>query len=328
MSGMPIPTDKVYLNKVTHTLLTAQAVLQFGVGAMVDFPDQTLMTAAPEYWDDQIIHIHDERLAKVLRVDYFGMPGGKDEFQQGISYVRFPQWYFCPKCRRFQPLAKWIQEYRRKATARQKKYDLHMRRPKCLECRKDLVVTRVISVCPQGHIDDFPWVQWVHRKNSGGEMPICSDPELTFETGATASAGLEGLVIRCKTCKAKATLFGAFDKNAFVNLGNEFRCTGNMPWKHKKVDCDAFPRAMQRGASAVYFPKVVSSLVIPPYSDKVTTLIEQSGEFKNCIIRIADYAQDEKDAMIRRKLHEWSVKISMQTAVDVHTVKRYLSVNF
>ena len=29
-------------------------------------------------------------------------PKSKD----GISYVRFPEWYFCPKCRTFQPLSK------------------------------------------------------------------------------------------------------------------------------------------------------------------------------------------------------------------------------
>ncbi len=199
-----------------------------------------------------------------------------------------------------------------------------MKKPRCLECKKDLVVSRVISVCPQGHIDDFPWVQWVHRKNSGGEKPICSNPELTFETGATASAGLEGLVVRCKTCKSKATLLGAFDKNAYRKLGDEFRCTGNMPWKNKKVYCDNFPRTMQRGASAVYFPKVVSSLVIPPYSDRVNTLIELSEEYKNCLVRIADYDQDERDEKIKKKLNEWAGRISMQTAIDVQTVKRIL----
>lgn len=40
---------KIELNKVTHSVRAAQAVLQYGVGAMVDFSDQTLVTAAPEY---------------------------------------------------------------------------------------------------------------------------------------------------------------------------------------------------------------------------------------------------------------------------------------
>ena len=70
---------RAQLNRVTHSVRASQAVLQYGVGAMVDFPDQTLMTAAPEYWEDKVIQIHDERLEKALHVDYFGMPGGSDE---------------------------------------------------------------------------------------------------------------------------------------------------------------------------------------------------------------------------------------------------------
>ena len=51
--------DKIQMNKVTHSVRAAQAVLQYGVGAMVDFPEQTLMTAAPETWDNSVIEIHD-----------------------------------------------------------------------------------------------------------------------------------------------------------------------------------------------------------------------------------------------------------------------------
>lgn len=52
---LPVATKKEPLNWVTHSVRASQAVLQYGVGAMVDFPDQTLMTAAPEYWKEQVI---------------------------------------------------------------------------------------------------------------------------------------------------------------------------------------------------------------------------------------------------------------------------------
>ena len=93
----PIKT-KVDLNTVTHSVRAAQAVLQYGVGAMVDFPDQTLVTAAPEYWGG-VSRIYDHRFAKALDVQYFALP-------TNIAYSRFPEWYFCPKCRKFQPLKK------------------------------------------------------------------------------------------------------------------------------------------------------------------------------------------------------------------------------
>lgn len=324
MSGLRIPKDKIPLNSITHSVRSAQAILQYGVGAMVDFPDQTLMTAAPEYWGDRIIHIHDERLEKMLNVDYFGVPGGKDEYPSGIAYVRFPQWYFCPKCRKFQPLEKWFEEYNRKATLRQKEYDPYMKKPRCFECKKDLVPTRIVVACENGHIDDFPWVKWVHDKNTSGSKQICLNPDLTFETGATTSAGLEGLIIRCKTCKAKATLFGAFDKDAFKRLGNTYKCNGFMPWNNKKMLCDNFPRAIQRGASSLYFPKVISSLVIPPYSDKVNILIEQSDGYRDCLIYINECDEDEKEIKIKEKLDKWAENIGRQIAVDSETVKYIL----
>lgn len=328
MSELTIPRDKVQLNNITHTVRAAQAVLQYGVGAMVDFPDQTLMTSAPEYWGHQVVRIHDERLEKALKVDYFGMPGGKDEYRQGISYVRFPEWYFCPKCRRFQSLDKWVKEYQQKASARQKQFDPNMKKPRCLECKKDLVVSRVVTTCETGHIDDFPWVKWVHKKNSGGEKKICANPQLTFETGATASAGLEGLIVRCKTCHSKATLYSAFDKDVFNKMGDDFRCSGRLPWKNKSSNCDEFPRAMQRGSSSVYFPKVVSSLVIPPYSDRVNVEIEKSQEYQNCLTIIADYDDDEREGRMTRKLDEWAFKISLQTQISAETVKMILKRRF
>ncbi len=109
---------KVPLNRITHSVRASQAVLQYGVGAMIDFPNQTLMTAAPEYWQEQVVQIHDERLEKVLRVDYFGLPGGQDDphCREGISYARFPEWYFCPKCRRFQPISDWVSDYKKSTT--------------------------------------------------------------------------------------------------------------------------------------------------------------------------------------------------------------------
>ena len=111
---------KYHLNDIAYSVRASQAVLQYGVGAMVDFPDQTLMTAAPEIWEKNVKQIHDERLEKALHVDYLGMPGGRDEkaYREGISYVRFPEWYFCPKCRKFQPIDKWVEDYKRNASAK------------------------------------------------------------------------------------------------------------------------------------------------------------------------------------------------------------------
>ena len=340
MGGLEIQKDKIALNKITHTVRASQAVLQYGVGAMIDFPDQTLMTASPEYWDDQIIVIHDERLEKALKVDYFGMPGNKDDFYAGVSYVRFPQWYFCPKCRRFQPIGKWYKEYQKKASQKKKENDPYMRELRCMECRQDLVATRIVVACEKGHIDDFPWVKWAHRRNMSGAKPTCPNPELTFETGATATAGLEGLIVRCKTCGAKASLKDAFDPEIFQKLdgkakeedfakvAEDFVCTGNQPWKHAHVTCGEYPRTMQRGASSIYFPNTVSSLVIPPYSDKINGLIESSQQFKDILVVLREYDESEKEFLIQKKLDKWAQNIALQKSLNIDVVKNILERKF
>jgi hypothetical protein len=324
---IPIAKDFIPLNKITHNIRSGQAVMEYGVGAMVDFVDQTLMTTTPELWDESIVHIHDERLERVLGVDFFGMPGGKDEYHKGLTYTRFPQWYFCPRCRRFQPLKEWITEYRRKATPKKREKDSHMKRPRCLDCKTDLVPARIVVACKSGHIDDFPWVEWAHEKNTGGEKPLCNNPTLKFETGANTTAGLEGLVIRCESCNAKATLFGSFDKDAMEKLNN-YTCSGFMPWKNKHVSCGCIPQAVQRGASKIYYPKVASSLVIPPYSDRLNTSIEKSKRYAECLTIINEYEPDEKESQIRSKLDKWSNEIAKQIARDPLAVKRILERRF
>lgn len=311
--------SKVDLNRVTHSVRAAQAVLQYGVGAMVDFPDQTLVTAAPEYWSGSS-RIFDDRFAKALDVDYFALP-------TDIAYTRFPEWYFCPKCRTLQPLNKWISEYKRKAKGRTLEFDENMvNHMQCPQCGQDLVVARIVTVCEDGHLNDFPWVKWVHARS---KKPICGNPSLRFKTGASGSEGLEGLTIEC-SCGARTTLKDAFDKDIFERMDKEegalgFKCGGHHPFKHTKEPCGKYPRTVQRGASSVYFPVTHSSLVIPPYADKLNTKIEQSTAYEECIIKIADEeTAEEKLALIRKRLSKWAEKIAMEIGALKSDVEKIL----
>lgn len=298
--SVKVPKAKIRLkNKTAYSVRASQAVLQYGVGAMVDFRDRTLMTAAPEYWGGSVSHIRDERLEKILHVDYFGKPGDKDDvkFAEGISYVRFPEWYFCPSCRRFKPIGEWVTEYRAKSPKKAEE-DPHMiQTMKCPKCFQELVVARIITACQEGHIDDFPWVKWVHCQNFGGPKEICSRPELTITTSSSASEGLEGLTLKCLNCGAAASLRGAFDPGKFEELDKKtdfrynFRCVGKHPWKHKTESCKSteYPKVLQRGSSSVYFPVTESSLVIPPYSSIVTNKIDESAAYAEYKAVIASY---------------------------------------
>lgn len=310
---------KFNINKVTHSVRASQAVLQYGVGAMVDFPDQTLITASPEYWNSTI-RIEDERFAKALGVNYFAMP-------TNISYMRFPEWYFCPKCRRFQPIEKWVDEYKRGSNERTLERDEHMvKHMQCMECRQDLVVARIVTVCQNGHINDFPWVKWVHTKS---KKPICANPVLKFKIGTSASEGLEGLSISC-SCGAFSSLKGSFDKDCFKNLdietnSNDFICDGNHPHKHTRENCVCYPRTVQRGSSSVYFPVVYSSLVIPPYANKLNARIEKSNTFAECLTIIEDEDPEDRIDKIKKRLSKWADKIALEIGAVKSEVESILT---
>lgn len=326
-------------NKVAYSVRASQAVLQYGVGAMVDFRDRTLMTAAPEYWGNSVIKIHDERLEKILHVDYFGKPGDKDDtkFTEGISYVRFPEWYFCPSCRRFKPIGEWVKEYRAKnpKKAEEDPHMIHMM--KCPKCYQELVVARIITACQDGHIDDFPWIKWVHCQNFSGAKPICVKPELKIVTSSSASEGLEGLTVKCTACGASASLAGAFDPDRFRVLDEkhggkyDFRCTGKHPWKHVTESCKnpEYPKVLQRGSSSVYFPVTESSLVIPPYSNIITTKIEESEKYRDFRNSISDLKQDllppeTLAALIQAHIVRYAQRIAQETAIPLEKVSGVL----
>ncbi|WP_178024354.1 DUF1998 domain-containing protein [uncultured Paenibacillus sp.] len=312
-------TEKVNLNEVTHSVRASQAVLQYGVGAMVDFPDQTLMTTAPEYWSGKA-KIDDERFAKALGVDFFAVP-------TDISYARFPEWYFCPRCRKFQPISKWQSEYKRKANQRSLQNDAYMvKHMNCPNCYQDLVVARIVTVCEHGHINDFPWVEWVHKI---AKKPICSNPRLSFKTGASGTEGLEGLSVSCEECHAFATLKGAFDSGKFEDLDrdaevSQFRCQGGHPHKHEREKCILYPKTVQRGSSSVYFPVVYSSLVIPPYADRINIKIVNSQAFERAETTLSQLP-DMKDVIMQSKFPDWIKEIAIEIGAneaDVEVILR------
>lgn len=320
------------MDSTTHSVRRSQAVLQYGVGAMIDFPSQVLMTALPEEWK-QVEIIHDERLEKLLGVKQFISPS-----DNGIPFVRFPRWYFCPKCRSFKPIESWQKEHTERAKRRGgTTTDTYMlKKLRCPSDNQELVPARIVTVCEHGHIDDFPWVNWVHRQHKfGGEKDVCANPSLLFKTGTSATSGLEGVEIECTNCGAKASLFGAFNPEVFEEIAKSskfytrFSCQGKHPWKNETEFCDKYPRAMQRGASSVYFPRVISSLVIPPYSSFLTSKVEESSVFKKITDIIQDGIDDcenefEQAQFINKKIDKYVEELASDIYEDTEAVRAVL----
>lgn len=272
------PTGNKYNS---YKIRLSQLITTYGPGGIVDFADQPLMVADVKQWTCYN-HIHDERLESILGVDGFRLyKDDSENNNKGVPFVRFPKWYYCPICKTFKTLDEWQKDYKKLP----KKGDDFMRIPKCSnpKCGNvNLVAPSILVACEKGHIDDFPWIEWTHIH----EGKKCNKPELEVVSGSS-SLGLESFIVKCK-CGAKNSLEDAFNQGGFEksykirdSYREVFKCKGKLQWKGiEKEDCDLYPKSVLRNASNIYFPKIETSIVIPPYSNELNTLIENSDEYK------------------------------------------------
>ena len=261
------------------TTRRSQSVVPFGVGAIVEFEDEALMSAGLDVWPTHGPRLFDERLAQRLGVKEFREPPPKPERGQQIPgadwlpYVRFPTAHFCPRCRYVKSAA--IHSPNRPACDNNHKSPYLRGGAPCGNLpenkRPRMVPLRFLVVCPAGHIEDFPWVEWAHSEKG---QPItrgqgCEQPIIYFFP--TKIGGLSGLIVECARCGTRRSLMGTTRKDGLSG----FRCRGHRPWLGEDADetCahaeDESMFVLQRGASNVYFPVVTSSILIPPFSSRV-----------------------------------------------------------
>lgn len=259
----------------------AQLVSTFGVGAMVDFPrDESLMTAGLEAWPfarqrcpDEWTII-EERLQARLGVGHFRLPpdfrepgAGIRHPNQHIPFVRFPRWHYCPR--------EGVMQYLPLFGAARERCPCQpgLRCSDTAAARKPfLIPVRIVAACERGHIQDFPFMEWVHRGVHPGP-----GHQLRYVAGRS-SASLAGIRLEC-SCGLGRSLAGSFDFDA-VGGGSLHRlgldCAGHRPWLGESdgesadppaAPCGEYLRVVQRGASNVYFPLTFSSIYLPLWGE-------------------------------------------------------------
>ena len=258
-------------------LRRAQLIAPFGVGAMVVIRDGTsVITAGLDHWykredgdnDSRTIdlteyRVEEWRLQRLLDVDHFRLPpdfrqskAGEQVTNTGLTvpFLRFPRWHFCPKCKRLFELP---------LTSRGKQ--------KCDACagnRKTSYLAQVpfVAMCEYGHIQDFPWREWVHKTVN----PACNKDMRLLATGG-ASLAAQKVVCECGAERTLANITNA-DPNGGTELsrtldegGQPYLCSGRRPWLGTTdgEGCGKNIRGSLRSASNVYFAEVRSAIYLP-----------------------------------------------------------------
>jgi hypothetical protein len=259
-----------------------QLLHTYGVGSMVDLPNIAAMVMGLDDWKLQYATaVGEERLLAAVRrqlgnqVERLMLPpvDPEDSVRDplngpriGVPVAAFPQWYRCPWCDLVAPVSSGLFELQSDP------YRPDRVRYRHVSCNKSpspptVLPTRFQLACEHGHLDDFPWLPFVHSGSTN-----CNGPLRLRKAGVGDEAA--NLLVVCDTCSAKRSLVDAFGDSA--KSDPLFACRGRRPHLRdfEPGGCSLHAETMLLGASNSWFGISLSALSIPRHVDPLPQLVE------------------------------------------------------
>lgn len=266
-------------------LRPSQLLFTFGVGSIIDLPNLSVMVMGLDDWEpSRSVEIGEERLlmavqsllgqqvAKLLAPpippeESRSFMGQFDETATvGVPVAVFPRWLLCPSCRLLAPISSGLFELRVDLFRPERNKYIHTN---CSHARipPTVVPARFLVACEDGHLDDFPWTQFVHRGPTD-----CRARLRLRELGASGEAA--DVEVLCETCKKSRRMADAFGAEGRANMG---RCGGRRPHLKDAAEngCERQMEAILLGASNSWFPLTLSALSIPTAVDRLDQLVQE-----------------------------------------------------
>lgn len=258
----------------------SQLVSTFGVGSIIPSGDHSYLICGLDDWDERTCAtIEEPRLARSLDVHTFRAPSSGRR-RGDVPVIRFPEFQYCPECRRL---------------ARFWEFDAH--KMQCQDCVRELTPSRFVACCANGHLEDFPYFQWVHRRVEGQiTWDESAKHSMKLVTRGTSSS-LGDIIVKCSCGVSPRDLEGAFGRNAVAMVKS---CGGRRPWLPgaEAEPCDKNLRALQRGSANVWFATVRSSISIPPWSSPNARFVTRNWD------TFEDLDDDQIRRIVERKRKE------------------------
>jgi len=241
-------------------------ISNYGVGSLLPAGEDSVMVCGLDEWPEGDL-IVEPRLSASLGVRELRSPRTQGGRRGDVPAVRFPEWAFCPICRRL--AAFW---------------DVADASRRCRTCNEPVSPSRFVSCCPAGHIEDFPYRAWVHKSAA-----TPTDGHLLSLTARGHTSALSDLLIRC-SCGHERSMDGSFDVTALRGIK---RCSGRRPWLvgAPADSCDNQLRTLQRGSSNVWFSITRSAISIPSMANRAAAFAEARFADANPDIEPSDLAR-------------------------------------
>lgn len=265
-------------------LRPSQILFSSGVGANVDLPNVSAMvmglddwdtTHASEIWEGRLLAAVKEQLGEQVErlssppqvTDNGGGPTNPFDSDAGVGVpvAPFPRWMLCPYCRLLSPLRSGLFQLKPNAYRPDRTAYVHTLCTKPGQA-PTVLPARFLLACERGHLDDFPWVSFVHR---GGAD--CRALLRLREYGVSGEAA--DVEVGCDTCLAKRRMSDAFGQGG-VAPG----CKGRLPHlrSYEEDGCEENMRPILLGASNLWFPVTLSTLAVPTKTDPLGRLVDDN----------------------------------------------------
>jgi hypothetical protein len=264
----------------------SQLMFTYGVGALIDLPKLSVIVSGLDDWQLNPEYCHTIAESRLLQAVQYHLSNvermvtpplvvddsgdtnpDSPAFYAGVPVATFPRWMVCPRCRLLAPLSSNL--FKLDSSLYHPDQTCY-RHTNCLKWTEpEVIPARFLAACENGHLDDFPWVEFAHR----GKENICDSPQLRlFERGPSGEA--RDLEVRCETCTRNRRMSDAF---GVENRAKMPVCRGRRP--HLRdfdvEECTHQVRSLILGASNTWFPVSLSTIAIPISADIVMQLVEE-----------------------------------------------------
>lgn len=254
------------------------------------------MVAESAFWDDRTIEentFYDNRLLSAMNASAFIEPP-EGIYQSKVAVKTFPSWYFSPsKERNLKPIWEWREML--KTRQDQRTFDLmpfqwfYPEPGKKKRIRVNLAPVRIVCVCPAGHVQDFPWYEWIHHQ----KPETMSTTTHNLKLRNIGNSGTIGDIYVSCSCGKGRSLRGIFQdgENApdFAKLG--VKCNGKYGWKldDDPEECSEQLKPMMRNSNSLYFPNLVTSVNIPLEENRTLEQLQSISAYTSVMKSLEEY---------------------------------------
>lgn len=263
----------------------SQLLYTYGPSSLIDLPHLSVLVSGIDAWAGDPLaapEVIERRLLAAVRhalgpeVHALRLPPHLPETpnpfddwaRTGVPVQVFPSWVRCPACDRIGPAGAPLFELRTHPYRPELASFRHANCAKAKGKSPPAVPVRFVLACRGGHLDELPWVAFVHRGAP------CASPILEmFERNQSSRA--DDVLLKCRGCNVTRSMVDAFGESARQSLP---RCRGRHPHLRSFDDevCEEQNRTLLLGASNTWFSLTLRALAIPGASTPLAQLVDDA----------------------------------------------------